>query len=260
MTAMVFTVMSASLLGSVHCAGMCGPFCGVAVGATGGSRGGVRLHAAYHLGRLATYLVMGAAAGAVGSLLNLASTLAGLQPIALAAAGGLMVLFGLVELARVKRVKIPGARLRPPAAITRLLQAGQRYASRQHGVPRALTVGLLTTLLPCGWLYAFVVTAAGTGGPLPAMLVMTAFWLGTLPVLLTLGVSVRRLAGAFGQKLPVVTALALIAVGLVTLSGRSSLSASTLTTAVVADAADSPESVPDASELPACCRQRLEAD
>jgi sulfite exporter TauE/SafE len=33
---------------------------------------------------------------------------------------------------------------------------------------RAAILGLGSALLPCGWLYAFVVTAAGTGRPCAA--------------------------------------------------------------------------------------------
>lgn len=57
-------------------------------------------------------------------------------------------------------------------------------------VVRAAATGLFTTLLPCGWLYAFVVTAAGTGSgtPLHGAALMAVFWLGTLPMMLTVGV------------------------------------------------------------------------
>jgi sulfite exporter TauE/SafE len=84
---------------------------------------------------------------------------------------------------------------------------------------RALTVGLLTTLLPCGWLYAFVLTAAGTGSVRDALLVMIMFWIGTLPMMLALGVGVRRLAGPLRDRLPIFSALVLVAIGLYSLSG-----------------------------------------
>ena len=258
MTVMMLAVLSASLLGSMHCAGMCGPFCGIAVSG-GRSRGeAAALHAAYHGGRLVTYTIVGAAAGAAGALLDLASTLAGLQPIALALAGGAMVLFGLAELARQggwrSGLLAQFGHWRPPAGWTRLVQRGQRFAARQNALPRALTIGLLTTLLPCGWLYAFFVTAAGSGGALAGAAVMAAFWAGTLPVMLSLGVGVRQLAGVLGDRLPAVTAVALIAVGFMTLSGRVSLSAEQLAHRVAAEQAASDRATPDPEQLPACCR------
>lgn len=263
MTAMLLAVLSASLLGSLHCAGMCGPFCGVAVSGGRTKGAAATLHAAYHGGRLVTYTLVGAAAGAAGALLDLASTLAGLQPIALAIAGGLMVLFGLAELARQQSATGWFARFghwRPPAGWTKLVQRGQRLAARQSAFPRALTIGLLTTLLPCGWLYAFVVTAAGSGGPWIGAAVMATFWVGTLPVMLSLGIGVRQLAGVFGERLPVMTAVALIAVGAFTLSGRVALSATDLAEQVAAEAANDPSGVPDPNELPPCCREKASGD
>lgn len=257
MTPLLLAVLSASLLGSMHCAGMCGPFCGIAVSGRRSRAEAVGLHAAYHGGRLVTYMFVGAAAGTAGALLDLASTLAGLQPIALALAGGVMVLFGLAELARYQDWNLGLAEFghwRPPASWTRLVQRGQRFAARRSAFPRALSIGLLTTLLPCGWLYAFVVTAAGSGGAGQGVLVMAVFWLGTLPVMLSLGIGVRKLAGVFGERLPVVTAMALISVGILTLSGRTAISAAELAERVVAEANGDPTAAPDPNQLPPCCR------
>ena len=261
---LLLAVLAASLLGSLHCAGMCGPFCGVAVSGGSTRRSSISLHLAYHGGRLVTYALVGALAGLGGAALDVASTLAGLQPIALGLAGGMMILFGAAELARIKGWTGAFARWghwRPSPGWTRLVQRGQRFAARQAALPRALTIGLLTTLLPCGWLYAFVVTAAGAGGPMEGAAVMAVFWIGTLPVLLALGAGVRRLAGVLGDRLPAVTAVALILVGVSTVASRASLSPVDLTAQAIADAASAPEgeAVPDPSQLPACCRAESEA-
>ena len=52
----------AGLLGSVHCVGMCGAF----ASSCARTRGGL---AAWHLGRVGTYALLGALAGSVGRLL-----------------------------------------------------------------------------------------------------------------------------------------------------------------------------------------------
>ncbi|TWT40771.1 sulfite exporter TauE/SafE family protein [Botrimarina hoheduenensis] len=257
MTSLLLAVLAASLFGSLHCAGMCGPLCAIAV--SGNRRGGsvAALHAAYHGGRLVSYALVGAIAGSAGAMLDLASTLAGLQPFALAAAGGMMILFGFAEIARQQKFDNALARWghwRPPQRWTQTIQRGQRFAAKQPALPRALVIGLLTTLLPCGWLYAFVVTAAGAGAPLTGATVMAVFWLGTLPVMLTLGVGVRRLSGLLGDRLPVLTATALVAVGLVTLSGRLALEPQAIAAQATADAAAHAAAVPNPDQLPACCR------
>ncbi|TWT66836.1 hypothetical protein Pla123a_45340 [Posidoniimonas polymericola] len=250
MLALTTAVLIASLLGSLHCAGMCGPFVAFAVNDSGDTPQ-TRLHLAYHLGRLATYMLLGAAAGAAGALVDLTSTLAGLQPLAMAAAGGLMVLFGLLELARVAGLRL--RHTKPPAVWVKTVQAGQRVALTLPPVRRALAIGLLTTLLPCGWLYAFAITAAGTGQPLAGAVVMAVFWVGTLPMLISLGMGLRAAMGVLGSRMPAITAAALIGVGVFTLVGRAGLDPASLARAAAA-AEDSEELVPDPTELPPCCR------
>lgn len=250
MITLAAAVLFASLLGSLHCAGMCGPFVAFAVNDPAGAPQ-TRLQLAYHLGRLTTYMLLGAAAGAAGALIDLTSTLAGLQPLAMAAAGGLMMVFGGLELARVVGLRMGHAR--PPQAMVRAVQAGQRVAFTMPPVRRALTIGLLTTLLPCGWLYAFAITAAGTGRPLAGAAVMAVFWAGTLPVLITLGMGVQAAMGALGKRMPAVCAIALIGVGMYTLAGRAGLDPATLASAA-APAGANQMLAPDPNELPPCCR------
>jgi len=85
---------------------------------------------------------------------------------------------------------------------------------------KAAILGMLTGLLPCGWLWAFVITAGGTASPLTGAVVMFAFWLGTVPamvgVLGLLGPALARLRA----RMPMVTAAMLIVLGLGSLALR----------------------------------------
>jgi hypothetical protein len=87
-------------------------------------------------------------------------------------------------------------------------------------VARATMLGLLTTLLPCGWLYAFVAAAAATGSGPRGAVVMAAFWLGTLPVMAAVGMAAQRGLGPFRHRLPALTAAVLVVLGLLTITGR----------------------------------------
>ena len=198
MLALASTVFVASLLGSAHCAGMCGPFVCFYAGAD--ARSSWWGHLAYNGGRLVSYLVLGAIAGALGSGVEQVGTGVGVTLLA--------------------QRGVPLPTLAPLAGAQRWMAARLRDVRDFPPAARALTVGLLTTLLPCGWLYAFVVTAAGTGSVRGALTLMTVFWLGTLPVMLTLGVGVRRLAGPLRDKLPVISAIAIVVVGVMSLTGR----------------------------------------
>jgi sulfite exporter TauE/SafE len=219
MTALVLAVLGASLLGSLHCAGMCGAFVAVCTGAADVPAGGQwRVQSAYHGGRLVTYAALGALAGAVGAALDLTGGVLGIQRAALAVAGAGMVAFGVILLlrlagARVGRVPVPGV-------VREVAGRGHAFAFTRPPVTRALLIGLLSTLLPCGWLYAFAVTAAGTGSAPAGALVMAVFWSGTLPVLVAVGAGVRSIAGPLRRHVPYAAALLLVVVGIVAIGGR----------------------------------------
>jgi sulfite exporter TauE/SafE len=209
--ALAATVLLTSLGGSLHCAGMCGGFTGFCAG-SGSSQ------VAYHLGRLTTYTLLGIVSGALGRALDLVGAAVGVPRTAAALAGMLMVLWGVNRLAETYGYQLWSAPV--PAALRRALLAVHGQVRARPAIVRGWLLGLSTTLLPCGWLYAFVVTAAGTGSPLHGALVMAMFWLGTVPILVGLGSLVGLLGGRARAALPRVTAIALIAVGLFAMSTR----------------------------------------
>jgi hypothetical protein len=260
MTAMIATVLVASLLGSLHCAGMCGAFVAIAVGAAplrpsiGGRlprpawRAHLAAQGAYHGGRLVTYVGLGAAAGGLGSALDLAGAAFGLQRIALVIAGASMVAFGVIIILRRAGVRVPRAPL--PRGLRDALVRAHGRALSLPPIVRAGAIGLMTTLLPCGWLYAFALIAAGTGSPEAGALTMATFWLGTLPALTAVGAGARALAGPMRRYVPTVAAIAVIAVGAMTIAAR--LRVPPLETSAAVHGAADPASA--LTEPPPCCR------
>jgi hypothetical protein len=213
--ALVGSVLAASLLGSPHCAGMCGGFV-CFYSAQGGSR--ALAHLAYNGGRLVSYAILGALAGAFGAGVDRMGAAAGVARGAAILAGLAMVLWGLATILGALGARIP----QPPAAAFARgrLAAALRAVAGQPPALRGLVIGLLTTLLPCGFLYAFVATAAGTGSPSAGALVMAVFWAGTVPVMAGLGLVAQRALGPLQRRLPVVTAAALVVVGVLMVAGR----------------------------------------
>jgi sulfite exporter TauE/SafE len=69
-------------------------------------------------------------------------------------------------------------------------------------------------------LWAFVVTAAGTGSALAGAAVMTAFWAGTVPALLAVGFGTQLVSAPLRRHIPTVTAVLLVALGLFAILGR----------------------------------------
>lgn len=240
MTALVAAIFAASLLGSLHCVGMCGAFLAIA---TGDGTSVWRSQAAYHLGRLVTYLMMGVAAGAVGSTLDLGASLAGLRPLAATLAGATMLAIGALVLLNKLGIRVPQPA--PPAFMQKLVQSRLGAVLTWAPLTRATAIGMLTTWLPCGWLYAFVITAAGTASVWKAPLVMAVFWLGTLPALIAVGAGVRAAMGAIGRHAAVVACVLVMAAGGWTIWNRSHLDPAHW---VVQGALE-----PDRPSTPACC-------
>ena len=211
-------VLLASLAGSVHCAAMCGAFvCAYATPRGPGSSAGPRAHLAYHGGRFVSYVVLGALAGVTGLGLNRAGALAGIGRGAAIVAGALMMLWAAAELARLLGASVPELRATRATAFLARVLSTQR---QQSPARRALTLGLVTTLIPCGWLYAFVATAAASGSAIGGVTVMAVFWLGTVPALAGVGFGATRLFGKSPGRWPIAATLVVLALGLLTISGR----------------------------------------
>jgi len=217
---LVIPVAAAGLLGSVHCAGMCGGFVAIAgYGVTGPKRLTAQL--GYNAGRLLSYLALGAASGALGHALDLAGSAAGIGRVAAIASGSVMILWGLGALLETQGVRVFGKRLRMPEGLTRFLTR----LGKRPPLARGAILGLATALLPCGWLYAFAVAAASTASPLRGALVMAALWTGNLPALLGLGMIAGAALGRARKHLPVLSAALIFSVGLFTLTTRANLPA-----------------------------------
>ncbi|MCG6949052.1 MAG: sulfite exporter TauE/SafE family protein [Acidobacteria bacterium] len=219
---LLLTVIVASLVGSLHCVGMCGPFVAFYSGADG-SGGARRLlsHTAYSGGRLLTYAVFGLAAGSVGAALDVAGSLAGFQRVAAVLAGVTMILWGILALLQIRGVRL-FKHFSSGGRVSSLLRRGFSLVSDKPPVVRAGVVGVLSGFLPCGWLWAFVVTAAGTGSAPKGVAVMAAFWAGTVPALLAVGLGAQLVSGPLRRHVPVVTAILLVSLGLYAILGRPS--------------------------------------
>lgn len=253
--ATLIAILLASLFGSLHCAGMCGPLVAFAVGGTDIQSNSVRalLHVMYHGGRLASYALIGAVCGLLGAALDLGGAMAGLHRVASLLAGGMMIAVGVIAILHYKGVRLP--QLSVPL-LQRLVIIGQRATFGLRPLPRALGIGVLTAFLPCGWLYAFAIVATGTGSVIWGAAVMIAFWLGTVPVLASLGIGVQTLAGTIGRRIPLATAVAFVLLGLFTIGNRLAIPVEAFAaTAAPTAGADTAEQIEIIQQTkPPCCQ------
>jgi sulfite exporter TauE/SafE len=217
--ALCLSTFAASVLGSVHCAGMCGIFAAAAScqpGASGPTR--ARLVTAYSFGRLTSYVSLGALSGILGQGLNLTGNMAGLGHAAIILAAAVVGIAGAAILLRACGIDIP--RIGVPRSLLKLAEHAHRSVGNWPPLLRALAIGLFTTLLPCHWLYTFVATSAGTGSAWQGALVMATFWLGTLPVMITMGATFGTQLGSLRKSLPIATALVMVAVSAITIFAK----------------------------------------
>jgi len=179
--------------GGVHCAGMCGGIVHALCSAPAGSRGARRQSflLAYNAGRIGSYVVAGALAGAVGQAGLLTRAAPMLQPVFFALASLMLIALGLYlagALPLLARLELAGARL------WRVVQPMTRHLLPVDSIPRALGLGVLWGWLPCGMVYAVLLTALAFGTWRDGAAIMLAFGLGTLPNLLGIGLLSKQIA------------------------------------------------------------------
>ncbi len=203
---------------------MCGAFVLFACGSSSDSHDAVSqskasilrsphfLNLTYNLGRLFSYAALGALFGYFGHVIDLTGSAFHIQKLAIFLAGGFMIFFGLIAILRIKGVHIK--HLAPPAFLIKTVTAAQRASLSFHPTSRALVIGLSAVLLPCGWLYYFAIAAAGTASPFLGAIVMSAFWLGTVPYLAAIGFGTQQFKKFLGNKASLITASLIIVLGL----------------------------------------------
>jgi sulfite exporter TauE/SafE len=179
--------LTLGLLGGFgHCVGMCSVFVLFVSRQYGPPVGAHPAFAAqlwYTLGRIVTYAVLGAAAGALGSVVQLAGTLLGLQRAAAIVAGAVLVVWALVALAD-SVTFTSGGRL-----------FGRVAGALKGRVPgHPFVTGLFLGLLPCGLLYSAVIAAVARGGPIEGAIALALFGAGTAPALLGVSLADELLA------------------------------------------------------------------
>jgi len=182
--------VAAGLLGSGHCAGMCGTLV-AALSLSGPDRGGAAFHALYHAGRVSTYVGLGWAAGHLGLAAARCGGLPALGRALLLGADALVILAGLGTAAGVGWLDL--ARLEP-RGLARPLGALAVVLRRLPPALGALPLGMALGLLPCGLLYGILANAALSGDPAEGAALMFGFGVGTAPVLLASGATARLLS------------------------------------------------------------------
>jgi uncharacterized protein len=185
----LWTAFLLGLAGSLHCAGMCGPL----VLALAKTRPRTVLDSTgrvfYHLGRVASYCLLGLMLGLLDHLVVPAGFQRWLSILlGVALLGGLLV-----------AAKVPLAA--PVMKWVTLLRSSMRGLFQRNSLAAQALMGALNGLLPCGLVYVAAVGATATGHPGAGAAYMACFGLGTWPLMLGIHFA--------GQRLPLPSRLSL---------------------------------------------------
>lgn len=163
------------LIGSLHCAGMCGPLA-LALPATGDTKLSFGLgRVAYNSGRVTTYCLLGALFGAIG----MTFALAGFQRWASIGAGTAILVSLLVSSRHAFKT--------PASKAIAALRVRLAPLLRRRTYGSMFMLGVLNGFLPCGLVYVACAGAIALGGFLAGVEYMLAFGLGTVPMMLSIG-------------------------------------------------------------------------
>ncbi|MGQ0509770.1 MAG: sulfite exporter TauE/SafE family protein [Betaproteobacteria bacterium] len=190
---MLGAMLAAGLASGVHCVGMCGGIVAAfdsrrVVAIVPAGRTWTR-RIAFNAGRVSTYAIAGAIAGAIGTAAYASDALPA-QATLQVVASIVLVVIGL-RLAGARRLLAPLEALGAP--LWRRLQPAAARLMQAPGPAASFAAGLAWGWLPCAMVYAALAAAAFSGGPANGALAMAAFGLGTLPFLLAAGWLARRL-------------------------------------------------------------------
>lgn len=225
--ALLTSALITGLVGSTHCAGMCGGIVTSLAWRPAPAANVIRIHdasvangmsrqLAFNTGRLATYALLGALAGGISATGIAIGGFDVLREMLLVIAQLMVVLLG---------VHLTGI-LQPLRALenvgAKLWRHIQPFAARMlpSVTPgHALLLGAAWGWLPCGMIYSMLVTAMATGTPEDGAMIMLAFGAGTLPMLLLLGGAAERSAAIIrSPRVRLIAGCVVIALGIIGLA------------------------------------------
>ncbi len=167
-----YTALLAGLVTSVHCVAMCGPLSCAFAPSRQGDADPVVVLTAYHLSKLFAYAVVGALAGALGSVVINTVEASWLNYLP-----WILVVFFLVVAFRLDRF-FP----KPVWLGNFYRRATARFQTMSKPVA-AGCIGLASPLLPCGPLYMIFGLAMFSGSALKGLEFAVGFGIGTMPLL-----------------------------------------------------------------------------
>ncbi|MCK5697452.1 MAG: sulfite exporter TauE/SafE family protein [Gammaproteobacteria bacterium] len=194
------TAFFAGLLGGVHCLGMCGGIVGALTFGVHKDKQSANLLPyilAYNSGRLFSYTLAGVLVGGISSLATNLPVLHDVQYILQIFAALFMIALGLYIGGwwfGLRKIEKAGG------IIWKKIEPISRRFIPVKSPFQAFILGTLWGWLPCGLVYTILIWSISTGSAIEGGLMMISFGLGTLPLLLAMGIFATSLNNAIQKN------------------------------------------------------------
>jgi hypothetical protein len=204
--AILLSALILGLMGSFHCAGMCGPIA-IALPLHGNTVtqkifGGTL----YNIGRTITYGVMGALFGLLGQGISMI----GFQQKISVIMGAVMIISVLFPALFKNQYQLDKSWFSLVGKLKKSI--GQMFSVRSFS--SLFFIGLLNGLLPCGLVYIAIAGAIGTGDIAQGTFYMILFGLGTIPMMLTISLVGNMMGLALRNRINKLIPVLVVVVGL----------------------------------------------
>jgi sulfite exporter TauE/SafE len=204
--AILLSALVLGLMGSFHCAGMCGPIA-IALPLHGNTVpqkifGGTL----YNVGRTITYGIMGAIFGLLGQGIQMI----GIQQKISVIMGAVMIISVLFPALFKNQYRLDKSTFSFVGKLKKRI--GEMFSIRSF--QSLFFIGMLNGLLPCGLVYMAIAGAIGTGNAAEGTLYMMLFGLGTIPMLLTISLAGNIMSQAIRRKINKLIPVMVVVVGL----------------------------------------------
>jgi len=204
--AILLSALILGLMGSFHCAGMCGPIA-IALPLHGNTvpqkiYGGIL----YNLGRTLTYGIMGAIFGLLGQGVEMLGFQQKISVI-MGAAMIISVLFPTLFRNQYSPTKSWFTLIGRLKTTIREMFSTRSFSS-------LFLIGLLNGLLPCGLVYMAIAGAIGTGNAGLGSIYMILFGLGTIPMMLSISLAGNIMSSAIRTKINKLIPVLVVIVGI----------------------------------------------
>ncbi|MDH5678460.1 MAG: sulfite exporter TauE/SafE family protein [Nitrospinota bacterium] len=190
MSSSLYTAFILGLSSALHCLAMCGGIIGALTMSlhedVRDSRVSLTFYVGmYNIGRVASYSVAGALAGALGqTIFHAISPLHGHMILRVLAASmmigmGLFIAGWFPPLAKIEKIGEPVWKVMEPVG-RRMIPASSPF--------HAFILGVAWGWLPCGLVYSTLIVSVSSGGASQGALYMLVFGIGTLPSVMATGI------------------------------------------------------------------------